>query len=279
MPTCFIMMPITTPESVANRYSGDTGHFHHVLEHLFEPAVRKAGYEPIRPATTGADVIQGHIIRSIQSSDLVLCDATTFNPNVFFELGIRTALNLPAVIVRDIHTTSIPFDTGIINHHTYDGSLLPWSLPSEIEKLSEHMISTVNSSKGENPLWRHFGVTVNGALNTSEPSTEEKLDQALSLLHSLQQAKTPMTVRNRPPADFEAKSFLDIANAITGTLNAKVVKYSVNGSDAVVDIGPYIISDEAHAALVSAGQAYGLSVSVVGAHVKGRSAREGAGEA
>ena len=41
-------MPITTPESLVIAHNNDTDHFSHVMEHLFEPAITKAGFTPRR---------------------------------------------------------------------------------------------------------------------------------------------------------------------------------------------------------------------------------------
>ena len=37
MANCFIVMPITTPETLVPSYGNDREHFLHVLEHLFVP--------------------------------------------------------------------------------------------------------------------------------------------------------------------------------------------------------------------------------------------------
>lgn len=124
MPTCFVIMPITTPVVVREVYR-DADHFAHVLQHLFTPALEGLGYDVVPPAAAGSDVIQGEIIRNLDEADLVLCDMTTLNANVFFELGIRTALDKPVATVRDMHTDSIPFDHSIVNCHQYDGRLEP----------------------------------------------------------------------------------------------------------------------------------------------------------
>ena len=63
---------------------------------------------------------------------MVLCDISSLTANVFFELGIRTALNKPVCVVKDELTTRIPFDTGIINHHTYSSSLSAWTLDKDM---------------------------------------------------------------------------------------------------------------------------------------------------
>ena len=90
---CFIIMPISTPENWLVKYAGDAHHFQHVLNHLIIPSLNKVSIEPISPITQGSELIHGDIIKNIETADLVLCDMSILNPNVFFELGIRTALS------------------------------------------------------------------------------------------------------------------------------------------------------------------------------------------
>ena len=78
---CFIIMPITTPTNLVERYKGDEDHFTHVLEHLFIPALESAGFKPISPKSAGSDVIQAEIIKQLSSCELVLCDMSILNPN------------------------------------------------------------------------------------------------------------------------------------------------------------------------------------------------------
>jgi hypothetical protein len=153
MPSCFIIMPITTTADQAELYN-DQQHFEHVLNHLMIPAVKQAGCEAISPIATGSDLIQAEIIRQLETTDFVLCDITSSNPNVFFELGVRTAVDRPVAIVKDNKTPGIPFDTAIINVHTYDPSLTPWSLGDEINRLSAHLRAVMTKSEDRNTLWR-----------------------------------------------------------------------------------------------------------------------------
>jgi hypothetical protein len=114
-PTCVIAMPLTTPIEAIPVYGGDGDHFRHVLEHLFAPACEKAGYRPVRPSTRGAQLIHAEIVKHLEQSDLVLYDHSGHNPNVFFELGIRTALDRPVALVRDEKSEQLAFDTSILN--------------------------------------------------------------------------------------------------------------------------------------------------------------------
>jgi hypothetical protein len=174
MPDCFVIMPISTPEPLA--YSGDKDHFKHVLDHLFKPAIEKAGFTPIPPSSKGSDLIHADIIRKIEKADMVLCDMSTLNANVFFELGIRTAVDKPVCIVKDDSTPKVPFDTTILNYHEYAGSLAPWILNQQIEDLSTHITDSATGNEGHNPLWKYFGLSTRATLSTGKPNENDKFE-------------------------------------------------------------------------------------------------------
>jgi hypothetical protein len=169
-------MPISTPEHLVPKYSGDKDHFSHVLEHLFVPAVEKNKFNAIRPIAEGSDVIHAEIIKNLEKADLVLCDASSLNANVFYELGIRTALDKPVCIVRDELTPKIPFDTTIINHHVYDSSLAAWTLQKQIDDLAIHIKKSFDRSEGKNKLWKYFGLSTRATLPHENNSVEGKLE-------------------------------------------------------------------------------------------------------
>jgi hypothetical protein len=87
MADCFIIIPISAPAERVKNYKDDEDHFRHVLDLLFIPAVEKAGHTPIPPSATGADLIHAKIVKNLETADLVLCDISTHNANVLFELG------------------------------------------------------------------------------------------------------------------------------------------------------------------------------------------------
>ncbi len=154
---CFIIMPVSTPPELVSVYKEDSDHFQHVMEHLFIPAIKEAGFEPILPITEGSDIIHGHIISNLEYSDLVLCDMSTNNPNVFFEFGIRTALNKPVCVVKDRFAEKVPFDVVPINYHIYSPDWSPWKLENQIDKLAKHIKNSFSGNENCNPLWKYFG--------------------------------------------------------------------------------------------------------------------------
>lgn len=176
--TCFVAMPVSTSPETAALYS-DPEHFLHVLEGLFIPAIEQAGYEVLKPTMTGSDLIQAEIIKRLEQADLVLVDISGHNPNVFFELGIRTALDRPVALVRDKETTKLPFDTSVLNTHTYDGSMRSWVVDNERAALADHLTASASRAAGHNGLWNHFGLTKRAEDATS---AEDPLNAKLDLL-------------------------------------------------------------------------------------------------
>jgi hypothetical protein len=163
------------PEIYVGRYN-DPGHFKHVLDYLFTPALAAAGYEAVPPSVIGSGVIHAEIIQNLETCDMVLCDISTLNANVFFELGIRTSLDRPTILVRDEFTTQIPFDTGSINTYTYNASLQPWTLATDVEALTLNIQTTASKSDGRNGLWRYFGLTQRAAPAEISDPVQAKLD-------------------------------------------------------------------------------------------------------
>jgi hypothetical protein len=194
---CFVIMPITTPNRLATTYAEDADHFTHVYQLLFVPAIREAGFVPVPPAARGSDLIQAGIVKNLQEADIVLCDVSSLNANVFFELGIRTALNKPIIFVRDSVTLDVPFDAAIMNFHSYDAQLRAWQLPQEIDKLVKHIVEVAQRSDGHNQLWKYFGLTevakpppkVDASELIASP-VERKIDDVLREVRDLRSARS-----------------------------------------------------------------------------------------
>ncbi len=183
--SCFIIMPITTPEPWVDKYRDGKEHFKHVLECLFIPSVEKAGYKPIPPMAKGSDLIQANIISNLETAEIVLCDMSCLNPNVFFEFGIRTALNKPVCVVKDELTPKVPFDTAILNYQEYESSLEPWLIDAEIKKTSEHLRTSAERSKDVNTLWKYFGLKTEAKAYEVEAGAESKLDYLALQIESM----------------------------------------------------------------------------------------------
>lgn len=286
MPSCFVIMPITTPAEAIERYSGDASHFVHVLDHLFVPAIERAGYEPIRPTGQGADLIQAAIVRNLETADVVLCDISGLNPNVFFELGIRTALDKAVCIVRDDETPQIPFDTGIINTHTYHAGLQPWRLEDEIKQLADHLTASVCRADGRNSLWRYFGLTQRGTAAVDaigDPPHTHALRPIMDELQQLRRAlpggepaaDLPSTswmnpedlkalVRAASPFGEKAERFARYAAEVAGEVGAVLTIAEIDEGRIVFDLRNFILDAERRYRIVHFATLYSFEVKFVG---------------
>ena len=235
-PTCFVIMPITTPKHAIELYDGDADHFRHVLENLFGPALEDLGYDVIPPSTSGGDVIQASIIRNLDEADLVLCDMSQLNANVFFELGIRTALDKPVCAVVDDVTGTVPFDTSIVHSHQYRASLQSWVVREEIPRLAEHI--SASSTDRRNSMWRVFGVEAGvgrASVNPADAATDAKLDLILRRLDTQRSAgramptATPLTASQASAWDRYLESQLPVDSAWSYDGDAHIVRIDVVG--------------------------------------------------
>ena len=95
-------------------------------KNIIKPAAQAAGYECIR-----ADEIQhaGNInvpmYQQLLNADVVVADVSTYNPNAFYELGVRHALKPHTTITIAEDKLVFPFDIGQIAirkyHHMGEG--------------------------------------------------------------------------------------------------------------------------------------------------------------
>ena len=144
----------------------------------------------------GADLIQAEVIHRLRDEDMVLCDMSGLNPNVFLELGIRTAQNKSVCMVRDEHTPKIPFDTAPITAHEYKSELSGWKLPGEIERLSKHVVKS--AQRKDNALWTYFGLKI--VADSTE--TKHGVENEMSLLRlEIEALRKQIEPKKRPTLD------------------------------------------------------------------------------
>ncbi|CCN46536.1 conserved hypothetical protein [Vibrio nigripulchritudo MADA3029] len=138
---CFVIMPISDPDEY------ESGHFSRVYKHLITPACKGAGFDVVRADDINqTDYIALNIIEQIHEADMVVCDISSRNPNVMYELGIRHAISKPVVILKD-NTTSKIFDIQGIRHIEYDKKLRIDNINETIPTLTEFIKNTYESSK------------------------------------------------------------------------------------------------------------------------------------
>lgn len=163
-------MPISDNSNYPER------HFYRVYEHIIIPACENAGFQPIRADDViNTNYIAIDVIRKIIESELVLCDLSSQNPNVLYELGIRQAFNKPVVLIKDKRTKRI-FDIQGFRDFEYDETLRVDTVQSEIEKLSDILVSTYEEQNNDiNSLVSLLSLSPAKIESKTEISKETKL--------------------------------------------------------------------------------------------------------
>lgn len=182
---CFVIMPIGELDSYP------TDHFKHVYEDIFSPAIEKAGYKAKRADDDkSSSVIQLEIIRDIVNAPMALCDLSTRNPNVLFELGIRQAFDLPVVLVQERGTPRI-FDISSINTIDYDKSMFYRTVNKDVENIKEAIIATRDTEKGINSIVKLLEITKASISPNNEMTTDVETKFMLrSILNEVRKIKT-----------------------------------------------------------------------------------------
>ena len=112
-----------------------------LLNHIIRPVCQKCGFEAIRidQAYAKPDSITQAILDSLYKADLVIADLTGHNPNVFFEIGYRTAMGKPIIHLKK-KNENIPFDISAIR--TFDYDLTDLDAVAETRSRLEKVISS-----------------------------------------------------------------------------------------------------------------------------------------
>ncbi len=116
MPTdtkiCFVIMPFS--KTIRHTRKHWTCHFEKFLKPLIEenPNVRAQCSEAKR-----GDILED-IIKHLVLDPIVVADLTDWNPNVFWELGVRQSFHNPTITIAE-KGTKLPFDVGRKGTHFY----------------------------------------------------------------------------------------------------------------------------------------------------------------
>lgn len=131
----FILMPFKEP-------------YEAYYTEIFKPALKAAAYSVSRADDVFTPrPIMLDIQRSILGANLILCEMSERNPNVFYELGLAHAIGKPVILVSR-KEEDIPFDLRHIRVIIYDCSRPGWDV-----KLKDSIIRSAESVKDSNEIW------------------------------------------------------------------------------------------------------------------------------
>lgn len=141
--TCFVIMPI------AETHGYEANHFDRVYKHIIQPACVKADFKAIRAdEISNTNFIVLDILRRIVESDIAICDLSSRNPNVMYELGLRQAFNKKTVLIKDEKTIN-PFDVQGFRYCSYDSSLRIDNAFENVNSIAKALTSTHNADESD----------------------------------------------------------------------------------------------------------------------------------
>lgn len=141
--SCFVIMPISDAEGY------ERGHFRQVYEDIICPAIRGAGYTPLRAdEVKETNLIHVDILQRLLDAPMAVCDLSTRNPNVLFELGIRQAFDKPVVLIQEVGTPRI-FDVSILRCLEYSKEMRFRDVLFAQKELQKQIEATASPSSDE----------------------------------------------------------------------------------------------------------------------------------
>lgn len=192
MKTCFFIAPIGDEGSDQRKHSDM------LLEYVVAPAALEAGLDvPVRADhISKPGIITNQIIERLVEDDLVIADLSLHNPNVFYELAVRHAVQKP-IIQLISKGERIPFDVSPVR-------TIEFVLDLEgAKKAKEALVAQINEciangGKVENPL--SSSVKFN-ALKDSVDPLDRGNAEILGVLHQIASRLDDLVVQPAIPIE------------------------------------------------------------------------------
>lgn len=181
MKTCFIVCPIGPSDSPIRKRSDK------LFRHIISPICSECGFNPIRidQENQPGSITEG-ILQHLSNDDLVIADITDSNPNAFYEIGYRSALNKPAIHLMEKGST-IPFDVSSIRAINYDLADLDC-----VEETKDRLRQTIQSMNFDNTPSNEQSLSTN--LGSSILQEIYKLQDTVATLSTTISAQSNNTV-------------------------------------------------------------------------------------
>lgn len=183
-----------------------------VFSYLISPVCEELGYKPVRVDQVDAvDNINETIINYLKTAPMVVADMTGHNPNAFYELGFRQALELPLVPIIQAGNR-LPFD--VISQRTVFYNLSVGKIGQSKKDLKAKMKSFENFVMPEN---RNDKIIT---LDELDDKLTKKLNKILNLLENKQSYSSFTPVR-----DINVKPFISEHQSIIQQIQDKTNQF------------------------------------------------------
>ncbi len=201
------------------------------------------------------------ILKRILNADMAVCDLSSRNPNVLYELAVRQSFDLPVVLIKD-DVTKEPFDIYGIRYLEYDKELRIDLVAKAVDDLTETISETVaNKDKDIFSLVQILGREKAAVKSTDvTPDTLAILEAITALGNS--NNKNQRKLQDPPlykysmsffeEADFDEKRFSSALNRILPTGANTEYHYHKSGDQKIVVADMYLFSIVTHTQFLEA---------------------------
>lgn len=153
---CFVIMPFGDPRKDPKEFEYLTN----LYNNWIKPTVEEIEFNDHFIECYRADGVHtpgeiiNHIIDSLSSAEIVIADLSNRNPNVFYELGVRHAINNNTILISN-NLNDIPFDLRPLRAISYEYT------PDQMLKFKEDLEKTIysileNPKNIDNPVRRYL---------------------------------------------------------------------------------------------------------------------------
>lgn len=228
---CFVIMPIS------QQLGYDENHFTLVYEDIIKPSIESNNMIPKRAdETKNTNLIQLDILRRIIETPMAICDMSSKNPNVFYELGMRQAFDMPIVLIKD-EITKTPFDISGLRYVTYKKDMKHRDVVEAVTELTECIKETILKRKDKNEinsLIRLMEISSPAKINNLDIPETEKIER----LHELELSNIKSSIENLNKVQNRILSKIENINIIKPSINSEdytVARYHTDGYDSYFD--------------------------------------------
>lgn len=180
---CFVIMPISDHDGY------EKGHFRRVYEDIIIPACDKSEYKAVRAdEVEQTDIIHLSILKKIIEAPMAICDLSTRNPNVLFELGLRQAFDKPVVLIQEKGTERI-FDVSILRAYDYCKELRYNEVLKDQDAIAKMLKGTEKgfvTGEGFNSVIKLLGLARGAQIQTIDDPNEQLKMQLFQLSSQVQ---------------------------------------------------------------------------------------------
>ncbi|MCQ4141696.1 hypothetical protein [Chryseobacterium sp. EO14] len=243
-PVCGLIMPIADTDGYP------IGHWKEV-KRIITSVAEDAGFRT-RLVSESEDVrvIQKTIVQNVFDDDIIICDVSSKNPNVMFELGLRFAFDKAAVIIKD-DETGYSFDTSPVEHINYRKDLRFSSIEQFKTDLSLKLRATYEKSKEDNHSMylQDFGKFVVRELDTKTVSENQYILEKLNEMQKEIKNISVASIKNIPKEIFtvnnnDNKEIKDLVKSLFEELTSDETQYVGTGSQSsLADLISHIMED------------------------------------